>query len=378
MIIRCGINGILLFIFVFLFVNPSLGQNNFGKVRCICIDAGHGGRDPGACGLKSQEKDIVLNIALKLGKMIEEEYPGIKLVYTRDRDVLIDLDKRGKIANENKADLFISIHINSNASKSPNGIETYVLGLHRSEENLRVAMKENAAIKYEKDYTVKYAGFDPARAESYIMFNLMQNVYLEKSLHLAALVQEELVGKTKKTDRGVRQAGYLVLKDAAMPAILVEACFISNAEEERFLNTQAAQNKIAASIFVAIGKYKNAVEKNSVMLTGKEKEEIKEKEIEEEIDLKQGTEAAGGLFYAVQIASASQKIENPRSLGVAEKVKELITDKRYRYYVGESTNYNDVKSNLVEIKRKIKDCFIIAIYNGDIIPVSEAKKLEQK
>lgn len=380
MIIRCGISGILLLFFVLLSFGVCFGQSNRNKIKCVCIDAGHGGRDPGAVGAISLEKNIVLKIALSLGGMIEKKYPGIKVVYTRDSDVLIDLDKRGKIANDNKADLFISIHINSSESKSPHGIETYVLGMSNSKESMDVAMKENASIKYEKNYSKKYADFDPNKRESYIIFTLMQNIFLEKSLQLAGYVQEELVGDTKKTDRGVRQNGYLVLKDAAMPAILIEACFISNAEEERYLNSQATQNKIATSILKGIERYKNAIEKNSVMAADNEvapKEEVAGAETSEAVaEVKTGSESE--LFYAIQIASAGKKIRDTQTLGAFEGIKELVNDDRYRYYVNESADYNEVKGNLSEIKRKIKDCFIIAVHKGRIIPVAEARKLEKK
>lgn len=375
MIIRYGVTGILLFFITLFTLATATGQNNIGQIKCICIDAGHGGRDPGAVGLKSHEKDIVLSIALKLGKLVRENYPGIKVVYTRDKDVFIDLDKRGQIANAHKADMFISLHINSNTSKTPHGIETYVLGLHRSEENLRVAMKENSVIKYEDDYSVKYAGFDPARAESYIIFSLMQNLYLGKSLQLAALVQDELVGTTEKTDRGVRQAGYLVLKDAAMPAILVEACFISNAAEERYLNTTAAQNKIAGAICQAIGKYKNSVEKNCTLLTNKREKEPENRDIEER---EPENEVAQELFYAIQVASAIDKIKNAGNIAGGETVKELLTGGRYRYYVAESFDYEEVRKSLNGIKSKVRDCFIIAVHKGELIPVAEARKLEQR
>lgn len=376
MIFRCRVTGMLLFLFLaFLFTRESMGQNSPGQIKCICIDAGHGGKDPGACGIKSYEKNIVLAIATKIGKQIREQYPGIKVVYTRDKDVFIDLDKRGKLANDVKADLFISIHINSTTSKTPKGFETYVLGLHRSQENLEVAMKENAVIKYEKDYTVKYAGFDPNRAESYIIFSMMQNLYLEKSLQLAALVQEEIIRETKRIDRGVRQAGYLVLKDAAMPAILIEAGFISNPEEEKYLSTVAAQNKIATAVTRAIGKYKAIVEKNSVLLTQKTNHLV----AEEEAVAQQTNRPAPSseLFYAIQVASATGKMKSTSHLCHGEKISELITGGRYRYYVQPAGNFNEAKKNLEKVRQKVKDCFIIAVHKGNLISIAEAKQLER-
>lgn len=374
MIIRYRVAGILLFLLTILYVDSVWGQSDLSKVKCVCIDAGHGGKDPGAVGLKSKEKDIVLSIALKVGRQLKETFPDMKVVYTRDKDVFIDLDKRGKIANDNKADLFVSIHINSNDSKNPKGLETYVLGLHRSKENLAVAMKENSVIRYEKDYSVKYAGFDPTKPESYIIFSLLQNLHLEKSLQLASFVQDEMVQATKRIDRGVRQAGYLVLKDAAMPAILVEAGFISNAEEERYLCTQAAQNKIAGSIFQAIKHYKTNLEKKGHLLSQQKAAAEEEKEDEVQSALV-GDE---GVIYAIQIASALSKEKNKSRLCSGETVCELACDGRYRYYVTPSDRLEAVKRNLPEIKQKVRDCFIIAIYQGKVISVAEAQKLERK
>lgn len=372
MIIKYGTIGILLFLLTVLSVNISVAQADLGKIKCICIDAGHGGSDPGAGGLQSWEKDIVLKLALKVGKLIQQTYPDIKVIYTRKTDVLIDLSERGQIANRNHADLFISIHINSNDSRSPHGLETYVLGLHRTKENLEVAMKENSAIKYEEDYSTKYAGFDPTRPESYIMFSLMQNLYLEKSLHVAALVQEEMVKATKRVDRGVRQAGYIVLVKAAMPAILIEAGFISNPEEEKFLLSQTGQNKIATSIFNAIQRYKQKVEKRKdVILTKEEPEKIVKVE-------KAPLESPASLRYAIQVASATARIANASRLCSGEKVYELVAEGRYRYYVVPSENLETVKKHFPGIRNKVRDCFIIAISDGKAISVAEAKKLEKK
>lgn len=373
MIIRYGLAGILLSFITLLSVRESLGQTDPGQLKCICIDPGHGGKDPGASGMKSFEKNIVLGIALKLGKMLREAYPDLKVVYTRDKDVFIDLDKRGQLANDHKADLFVSIHINSNESKAPKGLETYVLGLHRSKENLEVAMKENSVIRYEKDYSIKYAGFDPHRAESYIIFSLMQNVYLEKSLRFAALVQDALVGHTGRIDRGVRQAGYLVLKDAAMPAVLVEAGFISNPEEERYLCSAAGQNEIAASIFQAVGQYKASVEKKGNLLgrkTGTLPADGKTSAVSA------GEKSGNGPFFAVQVASAAARIKNADRLCAGEKVSELESEGRYRYYVASSSDFNEVRKKLPLIRNKVKGCFIIAIHQGKIIPVDEARNIK--
>lgn len=349
-------------------------QESLGRIKCVCIDAGHGGKDPGCVGKKSHEKNIVLKVAQEVGKLIREKHPDVKVVYTRDKDVFIELGERGKIANKHKADLFISLHVNSvSNNKEVRGIETYVLGLHKTEANLKVAMKENEVIKYEDDYSVKYSGFDPSRAESYIIFSMMQNLYLGNSLRIAGLVQDELISATRNTDRSVRQAGYLVLKDVAMPAILVEIGFISNPEEERFLNTADGQNKIARSIVKAFTVYKEEVERNSAVLVDHPDEPEPEEAGKEE-----NPENADGLFYAVQIASAGTKIKDTRELGYSGPVGELKTADRYRYYTGKADSYEEALQNLEEIRKKVKDGFIIAVYNGELIKIGEAKMLEKK
>lgn len=374
--IRYGLTGLFFFWLILFSVYQSDAQSESGRIKCICIDAGHGGvsgkgGDPGAIGTSVQEKQLTLGIALKLGKMISERYPQIRVVYTRTKDVPVELNKRGRIANECRADIFISIHINSCGTPSVRGLETYVLGSSRNKENLEVAMKENAVIKNEKDYEKNYAGFDPMSPESYIIFGLMQNVHQEKSLLLAGAVQEEMVKSTRNHDRGVRQAGYLVLKDATMPAILVEAGFISNREDERFLISQAGQNKIAGAIFKGIERYKQQVEKNGSSESSVEKTEVVEETNEAE-------EAVKDLTYAIQIASVPDKAKHPARLFPGESVEELYSGGRYRYYVARNQDLDAVRKKLPQIKQKIKDCFIIAIYNHQIISVTEAKKLELK
>lgn len=366
MIIRYGAGGILLVFFIFFFPRVTDGQEDIGKIRCICIDPGHGGRDPGCIGKKGYEKNITLSMALKVGKLIKAQNPDIKVVYTRDKDVQVDLNKRGKIANAHKADLFMSIHVNAVNNKSVRGIETYVMGLHKSEENLKVAMKENAAIKYEDDYTLKYAGFDPSKPESYIIFSMMQNVYLGKSLTLAGAVQEELVKTTRKVDRSVRQAGYLVLKDVAMPAILVELGFLSNPEEERFLLSQEGQEKMAQAIARAFKAYRTEVERNSAVLVHHEEAHAAVPEPKED------------FYYAVQLASATGRMSDPGKLYKPEKVRELHINGRYRYCIGKSGEYAVVKQNWEKARKTVKDCFIIAVYKGKLINIAEARKLEKK
>lgn len=365
--------------------SAAVGQTALGRVRCVCIDAGHGGKDPGCVGAKSYEKNITLKVALEVGKLIQEKMPDVKVVYTRQKDVFVELGDRGKYANDQKADLFISIHVNAVKERTVRGIETYILGLHKTEANLKVAMRENSVIRYEDDYTVKYSGFDPSNAESYIIFSMMQNLYLGKSLEFAGLVQEELVKSTAKKDRSVQQAGYLVLKDVAMPAILVELGFLSNAEEEQFLNSSSGQAKMARSIVDAFTKYKAHVERNSTLLGQKSQSE--EKRTETAVSKKDTVAATGDVepkdsipnfYYAVQVASAANRVKNPAGLCASYKVQEVLVEGRYRYYVEPSRTFQKAKENLERVRKVVKDCFLIAIHKGKQVKIAEARELEKK
>lgn len=227
------------------------------KPFTVVIDAGHGGKDPGAVGAISKEKDINLKVALALGKLVEEGIKDVKVVYTRKTDVFVELDQRARIANQNKADLFISIHTNASAgNKTVKGTETYTLGMHRAASNLEVAKRENSAIMLEKNYEERYEGFDPKSSESYIIFELMQDEYMKQSVSLAGKIQKEFANTAKRNNRGVYQAGFLVLRATSMPSCLVEVGYISTPEEERYLNSQDGVANISKSIFNAVKEYK--------------------------------------------------------------------------------------------------------------------------
>ena len=202
----------------------------------VVIDPGHGGRDPGAIGSGSKEKDIVLAVGKKLGELIRNSHPDVNVLYTRDTDRFVELNKRAEIANKAKADLYISLHCNAldRRKRSPQGVETFVLGLHRSKDNLDVAKAENSVILYEEDYSTKYQGFNPNEPESYIMFEFMTDQYLQQSVYFASLVQNRLVHNSNRTKRDVRQAGFFVLREVVMSSILVVLGYISNASEERY------------------------------------------------------------------------------------------------------------------------------------------------
>jgi N-acetylmuramoyl-L-alanine amidase len=227
LIVRSSV--ILLLLFAFCFASKKgYAQSDHYTIKTVVIDAGHGGKDPGAVGKSVKEKDVVLSIALKLGGYIEKYFPSIKVIYTRKTDVFIPLGTRSDIANHNKADLFISIHANANNNPKIRGTETYTLGLHKTKENLEVAMKENAVMLYEDDYSTKYEGFDPNNPASYIIFNLMQGINRDKSISLAELTEFQFKTRVGRHSRGVREAGFWVLKQVSMPSILVEVGFVSS------------------------------------------------------------------------------------------------------------------------------------------------------
>ena len=234
---------------------PPLPPREY-TVDTIVIDAGHGGKDPGAVGKKGKEKDIALKVALKLGGYIEKNIPGVKVVYTRKDDRFIELYDRAEIANKNKADLFISIHVNASTSAAPYGTETYVMGLHKTEGNLDVAKRENSVILLDQNNAERYEGFDPGSPESYILFSLSQNAYLESSLSFADKIEKQFKNRAGRRSLGVKQAGFWVLWKTSMPAVLVETGFISNPKEEEFLLSDNGQDLLASGIYRAFKEYK--------------------------------------------------------------------------------------------------------------------------
>lgn len=299
----------------------------------------------------------------------------------------VDLRERGKIANRAKAQLFISIHVNKFSKASVRGVETYVLGLHKSEASFQVAMKENEAIHYEEDYSVKYDGFDPKKAESYIMFNFLKNSHLKNSMEFAAPIQKELVARTRMPDREVRQAGFIVLMDVGMPAVLIETGFISNPSDQKILTSESGQTNIAKAIFTAFQTYKNNVERNSVVLKGEvegqktvQKQEVQKQKGNTSSNAGKNVKVSGkkDLFYAIQVASSKTQIKDLRYLKLKDKVEELKGGGRYRYYVKTTPSYEKALEFQKEVRKTVKDSFVIAIYKGKQITIAEARKIEQK
>jgi len=245
-----------------LFIAVFFSFNSFDKkykVRTIVLDAGHGGKDPGTHGKKTNEKDVVLSVVQKLGKLLKAKYPDLKVIYTRNTDKFIELSERSEIANRNNADLFISIHCNSGPAHIC-GSETYAMGLHTSEGNLKVAKRENAVILKEDNYLKKYGGFDPNSPLAHIFFSNIQNIFLERSLSFAQKVEQQFENQDGKSSRGVKQAGFLVLWKTSMPAVLIELGYLTHNKEEKTLHSDEGQNVAAKGILKAISKYKDGVE----------------------------------------------------------------------------------------------------------------------
>lgn len=336
----------------------------------VVIDAGHGGKDPGARGSKINEKEINLKVALKLGNMIEQNHPEVKVIYTRSTDKFIELDERANIANRNKADLFISIHTNSvKRGSSVRGTETYALGLARTDENLEVAMRENSAILLEDDYKAKYEGFDPNSSESYIIFEFMQNKHLEQSIQFASEVQDCFTA-AKRADRGVRQAGFLVLRKTSMPSVLIELGFISNPSEEQFMRSAEGQTKLASAISEAFDRYKSAFDRKKSGLPASTSVAVKEAAVRtnEAAPEKISTEAKpekGKIVFKVQILTSDKKLSSGSKYFKGYKNVECFKEKGlYKYTYGESTSFKEIMRIRRQILKDFKDAFVVAFKDG--------------
>lgn len=361
---------------------PLCTSHLWGKDFVVVIDAGHGGHDPGAIGKISKEKNINLNVALKVGNLIKNNCDDVKVIYTRSKDVFIPLGRRAEIANNAKADLFISIHTNALANnRTAKGASTWTLGLAKSDANLEVAKRENSVILYESDYQTRYAGFNPNSAESYIIFEFMQDKYMEQSVHLASLMQKQFRHTCKRLDRGVHQAGFLVLKASAMPSILIELGFISTPEEERYLNSETGATTMAKGIYHAFLNYKR---EHEIRLTGVSKTVIpteqKEQEIEKENDrpvtVQKVAESATNdneITFKIQILTSSKPLaKNDKRLKGLKGVDYYKEKDIYKYTYGASGDYNRVLRTKRTITAKFKDAFIIAFRDGEKMNVNEA------
>lgn len=382
------------------------------KAFVVVIDAGHGGKDPGARGTIINEKEINLAVALKLGQLVEEKASDVRVVYTRNTDRFVELDERANIANRNKADLFISIHTNAvKRGSAVQGTETYTLGLARTDENLEVAMSENSAILLEDNYQQRYEGFDPNSSESYIIFEFMQNKHMEQSIRLASEIQKSF-GSSKRVDRGVRQAGFLVLRKTSMPSVLVELGYISNRGEEQFLRSSKGQVLLAEALFDAFVKYKREYDRRQGGATGvssaaattvvsrenawgdtmagtslgmslsydhevhtpppgSEADILQRKKIREKSKTTETSSSdvnrnvRGKVIYKIQFLTSEKKLPaNSRLFKGYKDVDSYVERGIYKYTYGETTDFNEIRRVRRAMVKDFKDAFIIAIKDG--------------
>ena len=359
-------NNILIFVSFFIVLTFSSFVINeplqTSKQFVVVLDAGHGGKDPGNLGNGYREKDIALKTVLAVGKELEKN-PGIKVVYTRKTDVFIDLFVRGKIANKEKADLFVSIHCDSHTSQAY-GAGTFVLGTHRNKTNFEVAKKENSVIFMEDDYEKNYAGFDPNSPESVMSILLSQEEYLDQSIQLAGLIQKHFTGKLNRKDRKVKQAGFIVLHQTVMPSVLVELGFLTNKKEGAYLNSKKGQQQMADAIKEAILQYKISIEKNvsdySLIKSAEESY----------------TENLNGISFKVQIAASSKALQTkPYNFKGLRSISREKVGGLYKYFYGNSSDYEKIKILEQQAKNKgYKSSFIVAFKQGKKIPLVDALK----
>lgn len=379
------------------------------KQFTLVIDAGHGGHDAGALGSFSKEKDINLRTALAFGSYVERNCPDVKVIYTRKRDVFVTLHDRADIANKAKADLFVSIHTNSlPGGKLARGLETYTLGMHRAADNFDIAKRENSVILVEKDYKERYQGFDPSSAESYIIFELMQDKNMHKSVELAKLVQQNVCAEASRPNKGVKQAGFLVLRETGMPSCLIELGFISTPDEERLLNDETQVDNIARGIYQAFFAYR--MKYDTTVRSPFKAPEQPENAIPDVIPERKTTRAAADQQErkVIQPENKAQEVERKNETKREEVEKSIVaddgkpvfklqvfvaervlrsTDSRFKgvkdmqyykeggmvkYTMGASTNYNEIYRLRKENMEKFPGCFIIAFKNGEKMNVNEA------
>lgn len=336
----------------------------------VVIDAGHGGKSPGAVSGKVYEKNINLDIALLVEEHLKTLDKTIKVIQTRRTDKDLTLYQRADMANDNKANLFMSIHTNSNPSNQAIGCETYVMGVDKSGKNLSVAMLENSVITLEQDYQKRYQGYDPNSPESFIIFSLMQYAYLEQSLKLAENVQNQYAKRIPLKNRGVKQEGFLVLWRTTMPSILTEVGFISNEKDRTYITSSKGQNEISLSLANAIVDF----------LKQNRNDEPVIEQVTTNVDNKTAdadVQAIEGIFYTVQVKTSNEKMTiNPSNFGQwVSVVKEFNSQKMYKYSVGEVFSYKDALTLQTKLKAKFNDCFVVAYRNGVRITLKEAQQI---
>ena len=378
------------------------------------IDAGHGGLDAGARGAISMEKNINLSVALQFGRYVEKYMPEVRVIYTRKTDKFVSLIERANIANRANADLFISVHTNAlPAGKIARGFETYTLGMHRAKDNLDVAMRENSVISMEKDYKQTYQGFDPKSSESYIIFEFIQGKNMERSVELARMIQRKVCDNANRPDKGVHQAGFLVLRETSMPSCLIELGFITTPDEERILNNSDRVNEIAKSIYDGFAQYRNKYDKRVTVpyrpLQSGDVEELKEQESQHQVEPQRKNEAQ----KKVEVLKKTEALKRTEPQKKAEVQKRVVARKKpepkdapvfklqifvsdrilrkgdahfkgetdyesfregnlVKYTMGASSNYNEIYRLRKSLQEKFPEAFIIAFKNGQKYDVNQA------
>jgi len=363
---------ILAFSLAIFFAFPKIAFSSEPKVKdkvdVVVIDPGHGGFDPGAVGSIIKEKEVVLQIALKLGKYIEENFEDVKVIYTRDSDEFIELHERARIAIDAEADLFISIHANAVSNSRAVGTETFVIGRHKDDENFEIAKKENSVILLEDNYETKYQGFDPNSIDSYIIFSVMQKTFHEQSIAMASFVQDEFEFRAKRKNRGVKQAGFVVLWRTTMPSVLIETGFLTHPEEEKFLASTQGQDYIASAIYRAFRTYKTTIEGNSRF-------EVAANNVIDNSVVDAASVTEDSLYYKVQVLVTRTKLDNPS--GKFDKynyVEEFESGRWFKYAVGKETEYDAIQEYCKTVQKDYPDAFVIAIKNGEITSLKKASK----
>ena len=376
-------NNVKLIFFLFAFVvsnNFVFCQSSSNKIKTIVIDPGHGGKDSGTMGTKRfkiYEKHVALSVSLKLGKYISENFPEVEVIYTRDSDVFLELNERTEIANNANADLFISIHCDGFTNPKPSGASVFVMGMSKLKANMDVAMRENAAIYLEDNYQQKYDGFDPKSPESYIVFSLMQNTYLNQSLSFAEEVENQFSTRANRKSRGVKQAPFYVISRTNMPSILVECGFLTNPKEEEFLHSDIGQDYIASAIFRAFRSYKESIEIEDTKASQKEVKNdsvfiSKNENVSEEIFNEPQ------LLFKVQIGTFLKSMLNQKQF-IELDAEEIKVNETYKYYV--SSGKDKQKAEKLKIYLQdigFKGAFLVAFLDGKQISTKEALNLQYK
>ena len=361
----------------------------------LVIDPGHGGHDAGARGAMSKEKDVNLTVALRFGKYVEQNMPEVRVIYTRTQDKFVPLHERANIANRANADLFISVHTNAlPAGKVARGFETYTLGMHRAKDNLDVAMRENSVISMEKGFEQVYEGFDPKSSESYIIFEFIQGKNMERSVDLARMIQRSVCEGAGRPNKGVHQAGFLVLRETSMPGCLIELGFITTPDEEQLLNDNNKVDDIAKGIYEAFSNYKNKYDRSvSVPYRASERRVSAVPTIVPD-SYKEKETAPAKLNQAMKIEPAAKKMEAAKEDAPVFKLQIFVGDRMLRkgdahfkgetdfdsfkegnlvkYTIGSSTNYNEIYRLRKEKLDKFPEAFIIAFKNGEKYDVNQA------